>query len=66
MPYGRRLTPDTHYLWVYQAAVAVLFMMEKIAGFRSTVRFTFPYLEADRISLCSLTLAGPTLWVYQW
>ncbi|KAK0240958.1 hypothetical protein EDD85DRAFT_786737 [Armillaria nabsnona] len=58
MPYGRRLTPDTHYLWVHQAGVAVLFMMEKIAAFRGTIRFPFPYLEADRISLCSLTLAG--------
>lgn len=53
--------PDTHYFWVYQAAVAVLFMMEKIADFRGTVCFTFPYLEADRIALCSLTLAGPAL-----
>ncbi|PBK95162.1 hypothetical protein ARMGADRAFT_1028562 [Armillaria gallica] len=39
--------------------------MEKIADFRGTVCFTFPYLEADRIALCSLTLAGPTLWVYR-
>lgn len=51
MLYGRRLTPDTNYLWVYQASVAVVFMMERMAGFRGTVRFTFSCLEADRISL---------------